>query len=187
MCTVEVVEVRLHPGVEYQYGLEYADDKTVLRSATLLPGQTPWEAMCSLHPLADMGNKENRASGTVQRGAACAEILVIESVWDAPAPVMWCTEEDEAEEFGKPPLHSNFQIVTLWDREEDGGQLLVETLERECAWLFSAHCRDEAGARRLFADDSIEIRTIARIPPQPPVPQSFNFSRMRACLDNFCS
>lgn len=178
MCSVELVEVHLQHGEEYLYGVEYADAKTVVRSTRLSPPRTPWQSMCSVYDLTRMANKENAPlSGT---SAPPCEILVIHNVWRAPPPASWCAQDDERDD----PYNNRFQIVTLWDREETDGHLFVETLELECPWLFNADCTDDAGARRLFADDSIEIRTIA--PPRrvrtTPQYAPHSLSSMRACL-----
>ena len=176
MCSVELVQVQLRHDEAYEYGQEYADDKRVLRSKQLRAGQTPWETMCSLYPFCNMANKENPSFAPVRYAPDCVEILVLYSVWDAP--VLWYTEEDDEQDDD-----SRFQIVTLWDHEEDGGQLHKENLQEGCPWLFNANCADEANTRRLCADDAIEIRTIKRQRPPPRrQAQPFDLSGLRACL-----
>jgi hypothetical protein len=180
MCSVELVQVQLQHDEAYAYGQEYADDKKVLRSKLLRPGQTPWEAMCSLYPFCNMANKENPSFSPVRYAPPCAEILVLYSVWDAPGPVRWYTDQDEADDAQED---DRFQIVTLWDCEEDDGQLHKENLQQGCPWLFNVLCADETNTCRLCADDSIEIRTIKRQrPPQPRLPQPFDLRGLRACL-----
>jgi len=180
MCTVELVQVLLQHDEAYEYGQEYADDKKVKRSKQLRPNQTPWEAMCALYPFCDMGNKENPSFSPVRYAPPCAEILVLYSVWDAPGPVLWHAEEDD--ESDAEQEDNRFQIVTLWDREEDRGQLLKENLQQGCPWLFNANCTDETNTRRLCADDAIEIRTLKRHrPPQRPA-HTFDLRGLRASL-----
>jgi len=180
MCTVELVQILLRHDEAYEYGQEYADDKKVLRAKQLRPGQTPWEAMCSLYPFCNMANKENPSFSPVRYAPDCAEILVLYSVWDAPGPLTWDAEQDEQDDTEQDD--ARFQIVTLWDFEEDRGQLHKENLQQGCPWLFNATCTDEANTRRLCADDAIEIRTIKRLRPQRRQAQPFDLSGLRACL-----
>ena len=181
MCSVELVQVLLQHDEAYAYGQEYADDKKVLRAKQLRPNQTPWEAMCSLYPFCNMGNKENPSFSPVRYAPDCGEILVLYSVWDAPGPITWDAEDEEQDDAAQED--NPFQIVTLWDREEDRGQLIKENLQQGCPWLFNANCTDEANTRRLCADDAIEIRTIKRQKPPPRRPaQTIDLSGLRACL-----
>lgn len=182
MCSVELVQVLLQHDEAYAYGQEYADDKKLLRSKQLLPGQTPWEVMCSLYPFCNMANKENACFAPVRYAPDCAEILVLYSIWDAP--VLSYTEEDEEHDDSQDD--SRFQIVTLWDREEDGGLLHKENLQQRCPWLFNAGCADETNTRRLCEDDAIEIRTVKRQrPPQRRQAQPLDLRSLRACLHTF--
>ena len=181
MCSVELVQVQLRHDEVYEYGQEYADDKKVLRSKQLRGGQTPWDTMCSLYPFCNMDNKENPSFAPVRYAPDCVEILVLYSVWDAPGPLTWDAEDEEQDDAAQED--NRFEIVTLWDREEDGGQLLKENLQEGCPWLFNANCADEANTRRLCADDAIEIRTIKRQRPPPRrQAQPFDLSGLRACL-----
>ena len=167
MACVELVQVNLEAGKQYQYGLGYTHAKTTLKHQYLSSILTPWTTMNRLYPFSTR-NKENRP---LSPPPLCVEIVLIKNVFEQTESDDMDFLNETSDDQAETADHS--EILTLWRASEKGHynptiqhtqrQPEEEILAREYPWLFQKY----SPGPHLSDSDSLEIRTIKPPPPRP--------------------